>query len=318
VPTRYARQFEREATMSALRERMQQLRGQPTVAAAVNTPPEWLQRLERLRLLTRERLGRGARTAAPLPGIEIAPGLQRVQARVSGIKLRLAGLDLPARLCPPWHLGPPVERSDLLLFDTETSGLCGGTGLKVFMLGLLRWDTDAWELTQYLLTRPEGEGALVRAWMGACAERRCLVSYNGRRFDVPAMRTLQILHTAGELDAGIDHWDLLYPVRRAFKSSWSDCRLATAEQHLLKRVRQHDLPGSEAPRAWRDFLARGETHDLLRVLAHNRTDLESLLGILRALQNDPRTAPKPRPQRRLRRTVIAGPSPNLLLALECR
>ena len=297
---------------------MQQLRGQPSQAAPVNAPPEWLHRLERLRLLTRERLGRGALAVQPLPGVEIAPGLQRVQARVSGIKLRLAGLDLPSGLKPPWHEGPMVERSELLLFDTETSGLCGGTGLKVFMLGLLYWDTDAWVLTQYLLTRPEGEGALVRSWMQACAERRCLVSYNGRRFDVPAMRTLQILHGAGELAAGIDHWDLLYPVRRAFRGSWSDCRLATAEQQLLKRVRQHDLPGSEAPRAWRDFLARGDTHDLLRVLAHNRTDLESLLGILRALQNDVRTAPKLRAPSRAQRLAMPVLSPSLPLALDWR
>ncbi len=304
--------------MTTLRERMQQLRGQPLSAAPAIAPPEWLQRLERLRLLTRERLGRSARAAQPLPGIEIAPGLQRVQARVSGVKLRLAGLDLPPQLKPPWHDGMAVERSELLLFDTETSGLCGGTGLKVFMLGLLYWDSDTWVLTQYLMTRPEGEGALVRAWMQACAERHCLVSYNGRRFDIPAMRTLQILHGAGELAAGMDHWDLLYPVRRAFRMSWRDCRLATAEQELLKRVRQHDLPGSEAPRAWRDFLSKGDTHDLLRVLGHNRTDLESLLGILRALQNDPRTAPKARAPSRPRRSVMPVLSPTLSLALDWR
>lgn len=302
--------------MSALRERMQQLRGQATATVRVSegAAPEWLARLERLRLLARERMGSSQRQVEPLPGIEIAPGLQRTQARVSGIKMRVAGLDLPEMLSPPWHEGEPVGRARLLLFDTETSGLCGGAGLKVFMLGLLHWEDNAWVLTQYLMTRPEGEGALIAAWMEACDQRTCLVSYNGKRFDIPALRTLQTLHAAGELMPGIEHWDLLYPVRRAFRSAWPDCRLATAEQHLLKRVRKHDLPGSEAPRAWREYLAHGATENLLRVLSHNRTDLESLLGILRVLLSEPRAASKAKTI--LRRRPAPVQSPNLLLELK--
>jgi|CXWL01.1.fsa_nt_gi uncharacterized protein YprB with RNaseH-like and TPR domain len=303
--------------MTNLRARLTELRGPPPVPVATSPgAPEWLERLERLRLLARERLGNGARRQAPLPGVEIAPGLLRVQSRVSGLKIRFAGLDLPEKLRPPWHCGPGVERSQLLLFDTETSGLCGGVGLKVFMLGLLHWDEDAWVMTQYLLTRLEGEGALVAEWMRVCALRSCLVSYNGKRFDIPAMRTLQTLHGTGELSA-FEHWDLLYPIRRAFRKDWPDCRLATAERNLLKRVRGNDLPGSEAPRAWREYLADGSTENLLRVLAHNRTDLESLLGILRVLLHEPRAA-APTLLKARARARVRPPSHSLSLALECR
>lgn len=278
--------------MPDLRSRLKQLRGAVAVADAPNAAvPEWLARLERLRLLSRERMGKN-RSSAPLPGTEIGPGLMHIQARVSGIKLRLAGLDLPETLQAPWAPERCVDRSSLLLFDTETSGLSGGVGLKVFMLGMLSWQADTWVLDQYLLSRPEGEAALVAAWMKACRPGICLVSYNGKRFDIPAMRTLQILHACGELPEHLIHWDLLYPVRRAHRHEWPNCRLVTAESQLLGKQRHQDLPGSEAPRAWRDFLMRGETGDLLRVLAHNRSDLESLLGILKKLLQDPRTAGK--------------------------
>ena len=43
--------------------------------------------------------------------------------------------------------------------------------------------------------------------------------------------------------------------------------------------RTNDLPGSEAPRAWRDWLARGATALLPGVLLHNRIDLLSLLAV---------------------------------------
>ena len=78
---------------------------------------------------------------------------------------------------------------------------------------------------------------------------------------------------------GLPHLDLLHPMRRAFATTWPDCRLATAEARLLGLRRQGDLPGSEAPRAWLDWLRRGDTAGLAGVLGHNRLDLLSLAAL---------------------------------------
>jgi uncharacterized protein YprB with RNaseH-like and TPR domain len=43
------------------------------------------------------------------------------------------------------------------------------------------------------------------------------------------------------------HVDLLYPVRRAYRGVWENCRLQTIERQLLGIVREDDLPGREAP-----------------------------------------------------------------------
>ena len=48
---------------------------------------------------------------------------------------------------------------------------------------------------------------------------------------------------------------------------------------VLGVVREDDLPGSEAPRAWLDYLRGGSARDLRRVGEHNAQDLRSLAGL---------------------------------------
>jgi uncharacterized protein YprB with RNaseH-like and TPR domain len=79
---------------------------------------------------------------------------------------------------------------------------------------------------------------------------------------------------------GLRHLDLLFPVRRRFRGVWENCRLATVERQWLGVLREDDLPGSEAPRAWLDYLRGGSARNLRRVLAHNDQDLRSLDALL--------------------------------------
>lgn len=266
---------------SGLRERLRALRGAPTPATLDDgLDAEWRERLARLRQLARERGGQGMqRPAVALPGREVAPGLLLDERRLGSLHARLAGIELPAALSVPWLDERTVPRERLLFFDTETSGLCGGVGLKVFLLGVLRYEDDAFVMRQYLMRTPGGEGALVRAWQRELADDPVLVSYNGKRFDWPALATLATLHDIA-LRPASEHWDLLYPVRRAYRKEWPNCRLVTAEERLTGRARKADLPGSEAPRAWREYLTHGHTGLLSEVMRHNRYDLEALLRIL--------------------------------------
>jgi len=109
---------------------------------------------------------------------------------------------------------------------------------------------------------------------------------------------LETLHRRESKVLSAGHWDLLYPVRRAFRGVWPNCRLVTAERMLAGRERVDDLPGSEAPRAWREYLACGQTSDLLRVMQHNRYDLEALLRVFRALLQVQASAQRPRKVKR--------------------
>ncbi|MGH8632788.1 MAG: ribonuclease H-like domain-containing protein, partial [Burkholderiales bacterium] len=50
-----------------------------------------------------------------------------------------------------------------------------------------------------------------------------------------------------------------------------------------------DLPGVEAPGAWRRWLERGDGSLLERVLDHNRADLLSLAALLARMEHPTRT-----------------------------
>lgn len=281
-------------SIHALRDRIHGLRGLGMARPVVpSLDAEWQQRLARLRELTQARKPRAARASGPaalLPGREVAPGLRVIETALSATRARILGLEWPTRITPHWSLDPsPVEAERLLIFDTETSGLSGGTGLKVFLLGVIRFQRQEWRMRQYLLTGLAGEHALLRALQSECRADDVLVSYNGKRFDVPALDTLCRLHGLDNPLLQLPHWDLLYPVRKAWRGQWPNCRLATAERQLLRKERHDDLPGSEAPRAWRNWLTQGASHELLRVLAHNRSDLESLLRLLPVLERRYRT-----------------------------
>jgi uncharacterized protein YprB with RNaseH-like and TPR domain len=176
-----------------------------------------------------------------------------------------------------------IAAEDLLFLDTETTGLAGGTGTLVFLLGVAQIQGQALVIRQYLLTRFAGECALLEG-AGLWAERiDGVVTYNGKSFDIPLLNARCRLAEIDDRLEGVRHIDLLYPVRRAFKGRWVDCSLNTAERKLLKFYRNDDLPGAEAPQAWFDFIQRSDPGRLPAVLRHNYYDLLSLAALLPAI-----------------------------------
>ncbi len=126
----------------------QEIRHKPTGAAAPATAPSALRRpevgsLHRL-LGLRTRGGPApARASAQdrqLPGEEIAPGLFLIESlQPQAIPAQPLSLDFARRD------GEHVAARDLLFFDTETTGLAGGTGTRAFMIGAADWHVPtAW------------------------------------------------------------------------------------------------------------------------------------------------------------------------------
>jgi len=261
---------------AGLASRLRQLRAEAGLADA--TPDaaaasDWNARIESLRAAQRVRESSRAAAEAALPGVEVARGVRCVRWSQAGLPAP------PARL--PWE--PAAADGPLLLLDTETTGLAGGSGTLVFLLALARWEGERLDLEQWLLTAPSAEAAWIDAWHAALPSVHTLVSYNGRAFDIPLLATRQRLSRRADRFLDRPHWDLLAPVRRAFGSRWDDCRLATAERKLLGLERVDDLPGAFAPAAWLAFLRHGETARLREAIAHNRQDVLSLARLLPAL-----------------------------------
>lgn len=220
-----------------------------------------------------------------LPGAEIAPGLRLHEHRLAWLRppaaLTVCGLARDAWLEPVW----PPDR--FKFFDTETTGLTGGTGTRAFQLGLGDWHEGAFRVRQLTLTALRGEAAMLDAFARWFDSDDVLVSYNGKSYDAPLLATRYRLARRASPLAGLRHLDLLHPVRRRYRGHWPNCRLATVERELLGVVREHDLPGSEAPRAWLEFLRGGSAVDLRRVGEHNRQDLATLALLLCRLGTAP-------------------------------
>jgi uncharacterized protein YprB with RNaseH-like and TPR domain len=174
---------------------------------------------------------------------------------------------------------------DCVFMDTETTGLAGGTGTLVFLLGMARFREGNLEVAQLFLTGFEGENALLEAARDYLHGADTLVTFNGRSFDAPLLAARYRLAGSRDPFAELPHLDLLAPTRRAFRTRWPDCRLHTAERRLLGVARIDDLPGAEAPLAWFDWVRHGRDGALAGVFAHNRLDLLSLVVLPAALEH---------------------------------
>lgn len=169
-----------------------------------------------------------------------------------------------------------------IYLDTETTGLSGGAGTYVFMVGLGQFRGEdaggAFECWQGFLSGPEEEAAL----LAECAERirdsSGVVSFFGKSFDRHRLEDKMRLCGVEPPFEGLPHLDLYHPLRRLYRAAYTDGRLKTMERELCGVERDDDLPGSQAPAAWFDFLAK-RPHQLEGVFRHNLDDVLSLVTL---------------------------------------
>ncbi|WP_430543209.1 ribonuclease H-like domain-containing protein [Stenotrophomonas maltophilia] len=269
----------------------QEIRHKPTGAAASTPAPAPLRRpevgsLHRL-LGLRSRGGAApARASAQdrqLPGEEIAPGLFLIESlQPQPIPSQPLSLDFARRE------GEHVSPLDLLFFDTETTGLAGGTGTRAFMIGAADWHVcpqrgEGLRIRQLLMATMAAEDAMLATFARWLQPSTVFCSYNGRSYDAPLLKARYRLARQRCPISALDHVDLLYPTRRRYRGTWENCKLSTIERQLLRVVREDDLPGSEAPGAWLRFLRGGDAVNLRRVADHNHQDVVTLALLLQRL-----------------------------------
>ena len=183
-----------------------------------------------------------------------------------------------------WLTGDPalqgLDPRRAIYLDTETTGLAGGAGTWVFMVGLGRFLASGdFELWQGFMRGPEDESALLAEAARRIAAADSLVSFFGKSFDRHRLEDKMRLCKVPAPFDGRAHLDLYHPLRRLFGQSFPDGRLATLEAQLCGLERGIDLPGSQAPAAWFDYLAK-RPHRLEGVFHHNRLDVLSLATLL--------------------------------------
>lgn len=181
------------------------------------------------------------------------------------------------------RLAPGLSRSDLAraaFVDVETTGLAGGTGTYVFLVGVGAFEGDGFCLRQYFLANLAREAAMLDAVTDRLDGRSAIVSFNGRRFDLPLIETRCLLSRLSLPALGLPHLDLLYPARRLFRHRLPSCRLGVLEESLLGVRRHDDVPGWAIPGLYFDYLRTGRVERLSGVFDHNALDILSLVALL--------------------------------------
>jgi uncharacterized protein YprB with RNaseH-like and TPR domain len=217
-------------------------------------------------------------SAGPLHCVERWLDPQHCHGRIT-VRLALeADPGVLARLA----LDPTLETLDLsrmLIVDTETTGLAGGTGSVPFLIGLAWFEQGALKLEQLFLTNFGGEAPLLQRLAERLSQASCIVTYNGKAFDWPLLRTRFMLNRIA-CPTPPPHVDLLHCARRVLKRRLSSLRLIEVERALLCFYRDDDIDGAEIPGRYLAYLRGGDPRLILPVFTHNEHDVIALAAIL--------------------------------------
>lgn len=170
-----------------------------------------------------------------------------------------------------------VELNQALFFDTETTGLAGGAGTYIFLMGLGFFTDDSFCVRQYFMSDYNEEEAFLWSINQLFSRGfKMLVSYNGKCYDFPLMQTRFIMTRIPMQLTYQHHLDLLFPTRRLWKRRLQDCSLSNIEKRVLNIQRNEDIPGYMIPHVYFRYLQNKDARPLKPVFAHNLQDIISL------------------------------------------
>ena len=173
----------------------------------------------------------------------------------------------------------PIDQ--FLFIDTETTGLSGGAGTYVFLVGAAKIEKDKINFAQFFLQDPSNEPGQLAALEEYATNSQVVVSYNGKSFDLPRIKNRYLFHGWPTPFKNIYHIDLLHLTRRLWKNHLTSCSLGDIEYHLLGLERSaHDIPGWQVSEKFLEYLQTGDPAPLEGVFYHNEVDVISLITLL--------------------------------------
>jgi uncharacterized protein YprB with RNaseH-like and TPR domain len=167
-----------------------------------------------------------------------------------------------------------------VFLDTETTGLAGGSGTYPFLIGLGFFRSKSFVVHQLFMRDYDEEAAVLSALSDLLGDRKFVVTYNGKSFDVPLIETRMIMNGLKRVFDDMHSLDLLHAARRVWGKRLSDCRLTTIEEKVMGLHRGHDIPGEEIPERYFHYIRSQDASGLGIVFEHNRSDILMLPVLL--------------------------------------
>ena len=173
-----------------------------------------------------------------------------------------------------------IDINKTVFLDTETTGLAGGAGTYIFLVGVGYFEGDQFCVRQYFMRDYNEERALLSAVNELLSNFEAIVSYNGKTFDFPLIQSRFIMSGMKLNLEDPGHFDLLYPARRLWKRRLENCSLSTVERDILGVIRENDVPGYLVPEIYFRYLKTKDARALKQVFEHNLQDILSLVALV--------------------------------------
>lgn len=193
-----------------------------------------------------------------------------------------------------WGSTPKLSDSSLynvVFLDTETTGLAGGAGTYAFLVGIGYHSPRGFHLLQFFMRDPSQESALLDGLADWLQRFNVVVTFNGKSFDIPLLASRYTMNALPTPFNGYDHLDVLHIARRLWKDRLPSRALGYLEKEIGQFYRTgEEVPGSEVPQLYIDYLKSGDARPLGGVFYHNGMDLLSLAAIFNhvaSLVNEP-------------------------------
>jgi tetratricopeptide (TPR) repeat protein len=131
-----------------------------------------------------------------------------------------------------------------------------------------------------VLKDPSEEPAMLLDMINFCSGYTGIVTYNGKGFDVPLLRTRLVINRLPNPFETLAHFDLLYLARRIWKNRLPSRSLQDLEHEILDIPRTDaEVPGWMIPEIYFTYLRNGDATQLKGVIYHNGMDILSLAAL---------------------------------------
>lgn len=184
----------------------------------------------------------------------------------------------PAKL----HGEPQIEsiapKSDMLLFDIETTGLKKET-TQVYLIGCAFFEHDCWMIRQYLAESALDEREILECFFQFASGYHYLVHFNGEGFDIPYLDFKQDYYGLGFDFSQFQSVDI-YKQARTLRRLLDQKSLSQKSiEEFLHIDREDKLNGGLLIPYYYEFERTGEKNAEELLLLHNFEDVQGMLEI---------------------------------------
>lgn len=174
-----------------------------------------------------------------------------------------------------------VHASRILFLDIET---CGLSAAPLFLIGAAYFTGEDFAVLQLFARDYHEEKTLLSFFNRLYSQYDLLVTFNGKSFDLPFIITRGHENRI-RIPNDVPHVDLLHEVRWQWRYRLPNCKLQTVERHIFDRKRVDDVPGSEIPQIYREFIKTGNAAQIKDILEHNVLDIITMIDIVMNLSD---------------------------------